>query len=391
MDVAALKSSWRWVADIGDEATQYFYSHLFLMHPEVREMFPVSMTLQREKFFAALGAIISDVDNLDAQAEFLAQLGRDHRRFQVIPEQYDAVGASLLATLAHLLGESWTPELAATWAEAYGAVATAMVAAAEDAADTPSWWDAEIVATERRSIDVTVHTLAPAQPYPFRAGQSAAVEFDARPRAWRYYSPANAPRDDGTIELHVQVVAGGQVSSAFARARPGSRVRLGAPIGESLTLPEGVENLLLVAGGTGLAPLRAILEQIDTEWQHNGFAPNVHLFHGIRNSWNMYDNRALLELAARPWLSYTAVVSDDPFFPGARGPVGTVAARSGDWQKHHALVCGSAGMVGHTVNALADAGMAPTAIGYEDFTDFTVPTAGATTTRDRPDNDKGTQ
>lgn len=391
MDVAALKSSWRWVADIGDEATQYFYSHLFLTHPEVREMFPVSMAVQREKFFTALGAIISDVDNLDAQAGFLAQLGRDHRRFRVIPEQYDAAGASLLATLAHFLGESWTPELAAAWAEAYGAVATAMVSAAEDAADSPAWWDAEIVATERRSIDVAVHTLAPTQPYPFRAGQSAAVEFDGRPRSWRYYSPANAPRADGTIELHVQVVAGGQVSSAFARAKPGSRVRLGAPIGESLTLPDGVENLLLVAGGTGLAPLRAVLEQIDTDWQHRGSAPNVHLFHGVRNSWNMYDNRALLELAARPWLSYTAVVSDDPFFPGARGPVGAVAARSGDWQEHRALVCGSGAMVEHTVNALVDAGVAPTAIKYEDFTDFTAPTVTATAVPGLADNDKGTQ
>ncbi|MGW4244950.1 hypothetical protein ACWELQ_20875, partial [Nocardia sp. NPDC004722] len=77
MNVEALQSSWRLVERVGDEAVQYFYAHLFLAHPEVREMFPIRMTGQREKFFAALGRIVSNVETLAADPEFVAQLGRD--------------------------------------------------------------------------------------------------------------------------------------------------------------------------------------------------------------------------------------------------------------------------------------------------------------------------
>ena len=62
-------------------------------------MFPIQMTGQRDKLVAALGAVVSNVDELDTVIPLLEQLGRDHRRFAVITEHYTAVGASLLATL----------------------------------------------------------------------------------------------------------------------------------------------------------------------------------------------------------------------------------------------------------------------------------------------------
>ena len=75
-------------AALGDEVPLYFYSHLFLSHPELREMFTVSMAGQRDKLFAALGHIVSHADQIDEVAGFIGQLGRDHRRFSVKPEQY---------------------------------------------------------------------------------------------------------------------------------------------------------------------------------------------------------------------------------------------------------------------------------------------------------------
>jgi hemoglobin-like flavoprotein len=65
---------------------------------------------------AALGAVVSNVDEIDNVVPLLEQLGRDHRRFSVITEHYTAVGASLLATLQHFLGRSWMPDLATLWA-----------------------------------------------------------------------------------------------------------------------------------------------------------------------------------------------------------------------------------------------------------------------------------
>ena len=121
----------------------------------------------------------------------------------------------------------------------------------------------------------------------------------------------------------------------------------------------------MVAGGTGLAPLRAVLQQIDRGWQRSGAAPRVHLLHGVRMPWHLHDRARFQELANdRPWFDYTEVVSDDPSYPGTRGKVGTIAARQ-DLLGRTAMVCGGPQMVAHTLEQLTAAGMAPENIKYE--------------------------
>ncbi len=371
MDTAALKDSWELVAKSGDEVPLFFYSHLFLSRPDLRSMFPISMAGQRDKLVGALGRIVSNVDQLDEVTPFIQQLGRDHRRFSVVAEHYNAVGGSLLATLKHFLGAAWDDRLAADWAAAYGVIARVMVDAAEDSAEeTPAWWDAEVVSVERRTVDVAVLQIRTGQPYGFQPGQSFAMELAQRPRLWRYYSPANAQREDGTMELHVQRVDGGQVSGVLVRSlKAGDTMRLGAPIGDQLawSRPDH-RDLLMVAGGTGLAPLRAVVDEIDRAWQAEGRGPRVHLFHGVRVPWGLYDGEWLGSLAAsRPWFDYTPVVSDDRSYPGARGLVGSVAAGSQSWHGRVAMVCGGPGMVSHTVNELTAAGLPLEDIKYEQF------------------------
>ncbi len=334
MDTAALKETWALAESLGDEVPLFFYSHLFVSHPELRGMFPVSMATQRDRLVGALGRIVSSVDQLDEVVGFIQQLGRDHRRFEVIAAHYNAVGASLLATLKHFLGERWTDEVAAGWAEAYGVIATVMVQAAEASELTsPAYWMGHVTAVERRSLDIAVIQVRPEPALAFVPGQSVAVEVPSRPRLWRYLSPANAPRADGSIEFHVQMVPGGQVSNDIVRSlQVGETLRLGAPVGQELTLDEGERerDLIMVAGGTGLAPLRAHLEQIDRDWQSTGRAPRVQLFHGARLPWNLYENRLFQNLAGRPWFTYTPVVSDDPSYPGRKGLIGDVAAEGDD-------------------------------------------------------------
>jgi NAD(P)H-flavin reductase len=371
MDTAALKGSWASVAAAGDDVPLYFYSHLFLSHPDVRPMFPIQMSGQRDKLVTALGAVVSNVDEIDSVVPLLEQLGRDHRRFSVVTEHYSAVGASLLATLKKFLGPSWTPDLAATWAEAYGLVAKVMVAAAEQHEEVaPASWEADVVSVERRSVEDAGVEVAPREEFPYRAGQSVAVEVPQRPRVWRYFSPANAPQSSGHLQFHIQPIAGGLVSTAVVRRlSEGDTLRLGAPVGEQLTLPEDGElpDLLMVAGGTGLAPLRAVLEQIDRGWEATGRAPWVHLFHGSRMPWNLYDNEHLSRLARKPWFAYTPVVSDDPTYHGARGLVGAVAAKAENWSGRTAMVCGSPGMVRHAIHELEAVGLPAASIRREQF------------------------
>jgi NAD(P)H-flavin reductase/hemoglobin-like flavoprotein len=379
VDAARLKATWAKAAALGDAVPAFFYAVLFVAHPELRQLFPVSMAAQRDRLFTALGRIVSSVDDTDTLVPYVAQLGRDHRRFDVQPEHYPAVGEALLTTLEHFLGDEWTPEVAADWQAAYGVLAQVMVnAAAEAAGSTPAWWEADVIAHERRTPEIAVLQIVPRQRYGFVPGQSFAAETAYRPRVWRYLSPANAPRDDGTIELHVRAVDGGGVSSALVHAaQPGDTLRMGAPVGTRLTLTGDVErDLLLIAGGTGLAPLRALTEQV--AWQ--GGRRRVQLFVGARTAADLYDLAWLQLMASRyPWLTVVPAVSADPLFGGEQGDVVDVALRRGRWDNHEVYVCGSAPMVAGTVDRLTRAGFDPARLRIEDFDSGYSPDAPAPT------------
>ena len=372
MDAVALKRTWAQVAAHGDAVPGYFYAHLFLAHPETRDLFPVAMAAQRDRLVKALGHMVSNVDHVGDVVGYIQDLGRDHRKFGTIAGHYPAVGASLLATLKHFLGAAWTPELAADWADAYGLIATTMIEAAEAVESEPATWSGEVVATERRGMDVGTVTIRPDNRYRFQAGQSLALEIPQRPRQWRYLSPTHAPRADGTMTFHVQLVAGGQVSGALLRdVKPGDRVRLGPPIGELLTLRFDSEwpDLLLIAGGTGLAPLLAVLDQVAGRHAARGSGPRVALYHGARHPWGFYAKPELERYADASWLTVTYAVSDDPSFPGRRGLIGDIAAADGPWDERLAMVCGSPRMVDHTTAALRQAGFDEHSIRSEKYED----------------------
>ncbi|MEV5070273.1 oxidoreductase [Microbacterium sp. LMI12-1-1.1] len=372
MDAVALKRTWAQVAAHGDAVPGYFYAHLFLAHPETRDLFPVAMAAQRDRLVKALGHMVSNVDHVGDVVGYIEDLGRDHRKFGTIAGHYPAVGASLLATLKHFLGAAWTPDLAADWAEAYGLIATTMITAAEAVESEPATWAGEVIATERRGMDVGTVTIRPDDRYRFQAGQSLAVEIPQRPRQWRYLSPTHAPRADGTMTFHVQLVAGGQVSGALLRdVKPGDRVRLGPPIGELLTLRFDSEwpDLLLIGGGTGLAPLLAVLDQVAGRHAARGSGPRVALYHGVRHPWGFYAKPELERYADAPWLSIRYAVSDDPSFPGRRGLIGDLAAADGPWDDRLAMVCGSPRMVEHTTAVLQRAGLDAHRIRSEKYED----------------------
>jgi NAD(P)H-flavin reductase/hemoglobin-like flavoprotein len=364
VDIPAMRVNFAKAAATGDEAPLYFYSHLFLSHPETRQMFPVSMAHQRDRLFSALGDVVARVDDLDALVPILQQLGRDHRKFGTLAAHYPAVGASLLATLEHF-DDHWTPELAKDWTEAYTLVAEVMVVAAGEAAGQPAWWDADVVGHERRTLDVAVLQVRPHSRYDYRAGQSVSLESDLRPRLWRYYSPANAPRPDGTMELHVKARDGGPVSSALVRRiGVGDVLRLGPPLGHLALDGESDRDLLLVAGGMGLAPLKALIDQVARQ----GPARRVDLFAGFRTEDQIYDRAGLRRLAEEnPWLTVTYAVSDDKISPLEHGEVGEVAVRHGPWLSREVYVAGPAPMVEDTVERLQRHGVPRQRISSEVF------------------------
>jgi NAD(P)H-flavin reductase len=354
VDIPAMRANFAKAAATGDEAPLYFYSHLFLSHPETRALFPVSMAHQRDRLFSALGDVVARVDDLDALVPILQQLGRDHRKFGTVAAHYPAVGASLLATLEHF-DDQWSPELAKDWTEAYTLVAEVMIAAADEAAEQPAWWEADVVGHDRRTIDVAVLQVRPRTRYDYQAGQSISLETDLRPRLWRYYSPANAPRPDGLLELHVKARDGGPVSSALVRrVGVGDVLRLGPPMGHLALQPDSDRDLLLVAGGLGLAPMKALVDQV----ARHGPARRVDLFAGFRTEDQFYDAADFRRLQEEnPWLSVTVAVSDDKISSLEHGDIGDVVLRHGPWLSREVCVAGPGPMVDDTVSRLLQHGV----------------------------------
>jgi len=349
-----MRASFGKAAAHGDQVPLWFYSHLFLTHPETRDMFPVSMAHQRDRLFSALGEVMARVDDLPALVPILQQLGRDHRKFGALAAHYPAVGASLLATLEHF-DEDWDDALAASWTEAYGLIAEVMVGAAEEAADAPPWWEAEVVAHERRTLEVAVLRLRPTSPLGYLPGQAVSLEIDQRPRLWRWYSPANAPRPDGSLELHVKARDGGPVSSALVRlTRVGDVVRLGPPVGH-LALDTGSDrDLLLVAGGTGLAPMKALVDQVARQ----GPQRRVDLFVGARTEDGLYDRADLRRLEQEhPWLAVTCAVSHEKGSEMEHGDIADVVLRHGPWTSRDVYVAGNPATVEDTVTRLHQHGV----------------------------------
>jgi NAD(P)H-flavin reductase/hemoglobin-like flavoprotein len=365
VDIARLKSSFAKVAMHGDEVPLHFYSDLFLKHPETRDMFPVSMQAQRAHLVAALVSIVSSVDDLDGLTAFARDLGRDHRKFGTLAEHYVAVGDSLLATFAYFCGEAWDAALEADWKAAYELTASIMVAAArEDEKHQPAYWTGTVVGRERKAFDVAVLTVQPEPRLDYLPGQSVAIESPARPRLWRYYSMANAPRTDGSVEFHIRLIDGGAVSMALtSHAAGGTDLRIGPPVGSLRLDPASGREILMVAWSTGLAPLKAMIEQLA------GFPrpPAVHLFFGARAADGLYDLPGLEKFAAgHRWLTVIPVVSGERSADRTRTLTDSVM-RSGTWSAHDAYIAGPTEMVQDASARLAAAGMPAAQIHVEDF------------------------
>ena len=211
----------------------YFYSHLFASEPSARAMFPPAMDIQRIRFYQALRRVVSVSDNDGQLAAYLEGLGRAHRKFGVQKEHFDPVGQALAATWQRYAPEAWTDAAAAAWEDLFSRAAQLMISAAErDAEQAPPWWLAEIVAHEARSADLAVLTLQPSQPLPYLPGQHVSIQTPRWPRLWRHYSVANAPREDGTLTIHVRAVPGGLVSATLVHhVTVGDTLLLGRPPG----------------------------------------------------------------------------------------------------------------------------------------------------------------
>src|SRR5262249_50491926 len=133
LDLDALETSFDLVAPRGDELMDEFYTRLFAAAPAVRPLFPEDMGPQKTMLLAALVLLRKSLRNLDAIVPTLRRLGACHVAYGARPEHYPLVGKTLIASLAAVAGDAWTPKLERAWVGAYELVATVMLEGAQEA------------------------------------------------------------------------------------------------------------------------------------------------------------------------------------------------------------------------------------------------------------------
>lgn len=135
----------------------------------------------------------------------------------------------------------------------------------------------------------------------------------------RSFSLANRPNGE-TLELHVRVTPSGRFANWAANEMPERAIlRLEGPLGAFYLREDSARPIVMVAGGTGIAPIHAMLEELLTR----GTGRNVHLLWGVRSLRDLYLDARLREWATmHPHFRYTPVLSEpDADWRGARGLV----------------------------------------------------------------------
>ncbi len=131
------------------------------------------------------------------------------------------------------------------------------------------------------------------EPFTWQAGQYVDVMLPGERR--RSFSIANPPHDAALLELHVRRAPGGAFSGqVFGGMKAGSLLRIEGPLGQFVYRP-GDRPLLAIGGGTGYAPLKAILR----EAIESGSRRELMLFWGARTPADLYEDAWLRGLAAR--------------------------------------------------------------------------------------------
>jgi CDP-4-dehydro-6-deoxyglucose reductase len=187
--------------------------------------------------------------------------------------------------------------------------------------------------------------LPPAESFDFKPGQYIDILLSKGRR--RSFSIASPPHDARPLELHVRRAAGGEFSErVFAEDMRGALLDLEGPLGNSVYreitgagVPgadapcAAVPPLLLVAGGTGLAPLKSILRHV----LEKGVPRRMTLYWGVRAERDLYAH-AFLEEAARadPRLRYVPVLSEpSAAWEGRRGWVHEAVLAEVEGLEHH--------------------------------------------------------
>ena len=177
----------------------------------------------------------------------------------------------------------------------------------------------------------------------FLAGQY--IEFILKDGKRRAFSIANAPHDDTVMELHLRLVPGGQFTEyVFNEMQEKAILRIEAPFGSFFLRDDSNKPVILVAGGTGFAPIKGIIEHM----LHNENARPIKLYRGVRSLQDLYMNDICEKWVEHKQITYIPVLSEPQPEDNWQGRTGLVHQAvlddHPDLNGYQAYVCGAPGM-----------------------------------------------
>ena len=193
---------------------------------------------------------------------------------------------------------------------------------------------------------IEMHLRLPAnERLQFRAGQYIDILLkDGRKRS---FSLANAPQDEAMLQLHIRHVPGGVFTDqVFSTQKVRDILRFNGPHGSFYLRNDSNKPAILLAGGTGFAPIKAMVEQCIAEQSTRP----IHIYWGAKARVDLYQH-ALPERwrTEHAQITYTPVLAEptaDDTWPGRSGLVHrAVMADFPDLSGYEVYACGSPGMI----------------------------------------------
>ena len=204
-------------------------------------------------------------------------------------------------------------------------------------------------------------------PFEFDAGQFIEVNVTGS-QQWRAYSMANAPARGDQVELLIKHIPGGAFSTFMANTvKPGENLRLRGPYGQ-FKLNEGFAPIVMVAGGSGMAPILSMLRHLGEQRSERELV----FYYGARTLEDLIcDKEIAAATASLKSFTYIPVLSESPPNSGWDRETGLVTEvierRANNLRGSEAYLCGPPAMIDAAIDVLKAKGMFGARIKYDKF------------------------
>lgn len=240
----------------------------------------------------------------------------------------------------------------------------------EEESDLPFYavhdFEAEVVENKQYTHDIHMIKLKLAEDFPYGAGQF--FEFDIPDlEDTRAYSVANKYKEEGVVEFHIKRVKDGAGSNYMCDLKAGDQITGSGPYG-NMQLRNRDKDIIFVAGGSGMAPIKSLIEELLSE----NYEKEAWFFYGARTTNDLYLTEEWLELAEKhPNFHFIPALSNQEPSEEWNGETGFIAAVIGrkleNMTNADAYLCGPPIMIETACDALSKAGVKGADIAYDEF------------------------